>query len=417
MNRNVRALVVANCLFGLSFGIYELAFPLFLDDCGIRVETIGLVLAAGAAVNFLIVVYGGRLADLFGRKRIYGGAFLVLAAASAATPLVPRVAYLAVLKALQQACVSLSRSLRGVLAYESVAVDGFTRVFGQLVGLETCCHAFGFACVGLLGVGSAATVSYRGVFLISAAALVVAALVFLLFFREKPVALSPGTVRLSLRSVFTFDLHGKLYLIIAAGFIIGAGFGISHAVWMLYFRRRFEGPWAADLAAFEAHLRASWPALASLWLGGERGGQFALISLIAITHRLMMGVPMFFVAPLLRGRFKSLYVGTMFTQGLFVAAPALVDWLDGGFLLVALAWVLHDMVGASIWVPIQERFIQQYCRPERRAADVAKSGALMALGFVLGQILAGPIMAADPALPFLVGGALISLASFILLGL
>ena len=130
MGRNVWALVVANCLFGLSFGIYELAFPLFLDDCGIRVETIGLVLAAGAAVNFLIVIYGGRLADLFGRKRIYGGAFLVLAAASAATPLVPRVAYLAVLKALQQACVSLSRSLRGVLAYESVAVDVFTRVFG-----------------------------------------------------------------------------------------------------------------------------------------------------------------------------------------------------------------------------------------------------------------------------------------------
>lgn len=416
MGRNVWVLVVAVALFGLAFGIYELAFPLFLDDCGVRVETIGLVLAAGAVVNFFVMVYGGRLADLFGRKRIYGGAVLALAAAHVATPLVPRVAYLTALKALQQACVSLSQSLRGVLVWESVAAERFTRLFGRLVGLETCCHTIGFACVGLVGVGPGAALSYQGVFRISAAALVVASAVFLLF-REAPLALPPVTVRLTLRSVFTFDLPGKLYLIIAAGFIIGAGFGISHAVWMLYFRRRFEGSWAGDLAAFDAWLRAAWPALAATLTSGQRGSEFALIGLIAIVHRLMMGVPMFLVAPLLRSRFKALYVGTMLAQGLVIAAPALVDWLTGSFLAVVIAWVLHDMVGASIWVPIQERYIQQYCRPDRRAADVAKSKALMAFGFVAGQALAGPIMAADPALPFLLGGALIMAASFILLGL
>jgi len=417
VRRNVLILVVVECLFGLSFGVYELAFPLFLDDNGVRIETIGLVLAAGAAVNFLIVVHGGRLADRFGRKGIYGLNYLALGVVSAATPLVPHVAYLTVLKTLQQACTSLSRSLRGVLVYESVKVERFTRVFGQVVGLETTCHTLGFACVGFAGIGTGAALSYRGLFLIGGAALAAAAILFAVLFREVRVSAPTEVVRLSLRTLFAFDLHHKLYLIIAAGFIIGVGFGISHAVWMLYFRRQLEGPWAGDLAGFDAWLRAVWPRLAAVWTGGEQGAQFALISLIAILHRLMMGVPMFFLAPLLTRRFKGLYVAAMAVQGLVIAAPAVVDWTTGSFLLVTVAWVIHDMLGASVWVPIQERFIQQYSRPQRRAADVAKAKALMALGLVLGVALAGPVMAVDPALPFFVGGGLISLASLILIPL
>lgn len=417
MRQNLVGLLVANCLFGLAFGIYELAFPLFLDDVGVRPSAIGLVLAAGAAVNFLIVVYGGRLADRLGRKGIYGSTFLALGAAMAATPLVPHIAFLTVVKTLQQASCALSRSLRGVMVYESVAVERFTRTFGQIVGLENCCHTLGFACVGFVGLGAGATLSYEGLFLIGTAALVVAAAAFFLLFRERAAAAPRPAVRLTLRDLVRLDLHRKLYLIIAAGFIIGVGFGISHGLWMLYFRRHLAGPWAGELAGFDAWLRGAWPALAAAWTGGDRGAQFALISLVAVAHRLMMGVPMLVLAPLVRSRVKGLYVGAMAVQGVAIAAPGVADWLTGSFLLVTATWVIHDMVGAAIWVPIQEGFIQKFSRPERRAADVAKAQALMALGFVAGVALAGPVMAADPALPFVVGGGLISLASLILLPL
>ena len=418
MRRNVLALILAGGLFGLAFGVYELALPLFLDDVAVRLEAIGLVLAAGAAANLFVVIYGGRLTDRLGRKGIYGGNLLLVAAATAVTPLFRHVAVLAVLKTVWHASVSLSRTLRGVLVYESVPTERFTRRFGQLVGLEKSSHALGFLCVGFVGVGAGAVLSYEGVFLISGLAVAVGALAFFLLFRERYHPAPAGTAaHLTLRGLFTLDLHPKLYLIMAAGFLAGAGFGASHGLWTLYFRRQFDGPWSADLAAFDAWLEGAWPALAEVWTAGGRGAQFALISLIAVVHRLLMGLPMFLIAPLLRRRLKGLYVGTMAFQGFIIAGPAVADWLTGSFLLVTVLWAGHDLVGAAVWLPIHERYIQTYSRPEQRGADVARTKAVMVLGFALGVALAGPLMAAEPALPFLVGGLLVTAASLPLVAL
>ena len=417
MRRNLASLVVANCLFGLAFGVYELAFPLFLDDRGVRLESIGLVLAAGAIVNFLIVVYGGRLSDLRGRKGVYAAGFLVAGLTNAATPFAPHVAVLAVLKTLQQAGVSIRQSLRGVLVYEAVAAERFSRVFGQMTGLEVICQTAGFACVGMVGLGPTAVLSYRGLFAISAAALAVGMAVFLACFRETRPANVPDLGRLSLRDLLARDLHPKLYLIIASGFIFCIGLTANHALYPLYFRQRLDGPWAADLEAFEGWLRAAWPWAARVWAGGDDGGRFALVSLLAAVHRLGLGIPMFVMAPLIRRRFKGFYVGCLALGGVLTLAVGLVDWTTGSFLAVAIVWPLHDLAGASIWFPIQERFIQEYSRPERRATQVAKVRALMALGLVIGTALAGPLMAVDPALPFTAGGGLIVLASLILLAL
>ena len=412
MRRNVLALVIANALFGFAFGVYELSLPLFLDDVHVQLEAIGLVLAAGAAANFFVVVYGGRLTDLLGRKGIYGGNLLVVAAATAVTPLFRNVVVLTVLKTVWHASVSLSRTLRGVLVYESVPPERFTHRFGQLAGMETSSHALGFLCVGFVGVGAGAVLSYQGVFFISGVAVAVGALAFFLLFRERyhptPAA---STARLTLRGLFTADLHPKLYLIMAAGFLAGSGFGVSHGLWTIYFRRQFDGPWSADLAAFDAWLQAAWPGLAAVWTAGGRGAQFALISLIAVAHRLLMGLPMAAIAPHLRRRLKGLYVGTMALQGFVIAGPALADWLTGSFLLVTALWGTHDLLGAAVWVPIHERYIQTYSRPDHRGADVARTKAVMVLGFALGMALAGPLMTAEPALPFLVGGILVTLAS------
>jgi MFS family permease len=416
VRRNILTLVVVNSLFGLAFGVYDLAFPLFCDDNGIAKSTIGLILSGAGVVNFLIVVYGGRLSDLVGRKGIYGITFLGLAATNMATPLVPNLAYLAVLKATQQMWVSVRGAIRGTLVYESVPTERFTRVIAQLVGLENSFHAAGYACVATLGLASA-TMSYRGVFFISGTALALGVVLFLTLFREKPLAIGSARAYLSLRTVFKLDLHAKLYLIIAAGFIFTMGIALSHALWMLYFREKLRGPWAPDLAGFQGWLGAVFPGTAAAAPGGGRGAEFALIGLIAVFHRLLLGIPMLLIAPLLRGRFKWLYVGGLIVEGVMIAAPAFADWLVGSLALVAVVWVAHDIIGASIWYPIQERFIQQFSRPDRRGADVAKANALMALGAIAGQALAGPLMSLEPALPFFVGGAMIALASLILIPL
>jgi hypothetical protein len=296
-----------------------------------------------------------------------------------------------------------------------VPAERFTRIIAQLVGLENTSHAAGYACIAAVGLAGGA-MSYQTVFVISGAALALGATVFLSLFRETPRVPAAGGTYLSLRTVFRLDLHAKLYLIIAAGFIFTMGIAMSHALWMLYFRQKLQGPWAENLAGFRDWLGAVWPGPAGA-AGEGRGAEFALIGLVAVFHRLLLGVPMLLIAPLLRGRFKWLYVGGLVIEGAMIAAPAVADWLFGSFVLVAVVWVAHDIIGASIWYPVQERYIQQFSRPDRRGADVAKANALMALGAVAGQALSGPLMAWEPALPFFIGGAMICLASLILIPL
>ena len=96
------------------------------------------------------------------------------------------------------------------------------------------------------------------------------------------------------------------------------------------------------------------------------------------------------------------------------------DMFFDSFWLVAGVWCLHDLVGSSVWYPIQERYVQLFARPESRGADVAKVAALTTLGSVIGIALAGHVMdfsAGLPALPFLVGGGICCLSSLILIRL
>jgi hypothetical protein len=417
VKRNVWALVISGSLFGLAFGIYDLAFPLFLDATGVSLESIGLVLAAAALVNFFLMVYGGRVSDVFGRTGVYGGTLAVCAAANAVTPWAPHVAAQAVLKTLYTAGTTIRGSLRGVLIYESVGAGRFGNLFGRLVGLEVIFQTVGFACVGMVGVGGGATLSYRGVFALSAAAFAVGAAVFFAFFRDRPAAERERAGLLSLRSVFALDLHPKLYFIVVSGFIFSIGLTASHAMWVLYFRRQLDAQWPEYAAGFGDWLARVWPWAASVWTSGDRGPLYALVSLLAIIHRAALGIPMFLVAPLIRRRVKFWYVACLALSGVMTAAVALADWLAGSFLLVAILWPLHDLAGASIWYPMQERIVQHYSRPEQRGTQVAKVRALMAVGAIVGTGMAGALMAASPALPFFVGGVLILLSSLILLPL
>jgi MFS family permease len=415
VRRNLVSLFAANALFALAFGIYELAFPLFLDDRGVSLAAIGWVLAAAGVVNLLVIVYGGRLADVLGRRGVYAGSFLACGATIGATPFVPGVGLLAALKACQTAAASLRHAMRGVLLYESVQADRFGRLFGPMAGLEPFTHAVSFACVGMAGAGAGATLSYRGLFAIAAASLAVGAIVFLAWFREPPDRPQETGARLSLRSLFTLDLHPKLYLMIASGFVFGVGLAMSHALWVLYFREQLAGPWAGELAAFDMWLAEAWPWAARVWTSGEGGAVFALVSLLAIIHRVGLGVPMFLTSRIRRS--KLFYVAGLGVHGVLTVVVALADWLTGSFLLVALLWPLHDLLGAGVWFPLQERFVQQYSRPEQRGTQVAKVRALSATGLVIGTALAGVLMAVSPALPFFVGGILIVAASVILVWL
>jgi len=103
----------------------------------------------------------------------------------------------------------------------------------------------------------------------------------------------------------------------------------------------------------------------------------------------------------------------MALEGLTLVASGLIPT----FWPATIVWLLHDLVGAGIWVPIQSTLIQQYARENSRGADVAKAMAIAAIGSIFGPILAGYLYPISVDLPFIVGGAIIALSALILLPL
>jgi MFS family permease len=71
-----------------------------------------------------------------------------------------------------------------------------------------------------------------------------------------------------------------------------------------------------------------------------------------------------------------------------MAACAVVPhfWTSAGIFL------LHDLIGAGIWVPIQAMIIQRYSRDHRRGIEVGKVLAWTSTGVILGPLAAGSLL-------------------------
>ena len=74
-------------------------------------------------------------------------------------------------------------------------------------------------------------------------------------------------------------------------------------------------------------------------------------------------------------------------------------------------WLLHDLIGAGIWAPIQNTIVQQYSRPDSRGLDVGRVAAIGLVGAIFGPFIAGYLAGIWIGGPFFVSGALMVLAA------
>jgi sugar phosphate permease len=137
--------------------------------------------------------------------------------------------------------------------------------------------------------------------------------------------------------------------------------------------------------------------------------------MIAALHRFTLGVPQLVASWLIarvRNR-KALFMTVVTLEGLCLAAAGLIVEP----MIAVVVWLMHDLVGASVWGPIQNQYVQYYARAESRATQVAKFMTLSRTGMVLGSALAGILMgraagligiapADSSALPTVLGGLL-----------
>jgi len=369
MSRNIRVVLFASILFGVAVGIYDFALPYYLQAQGISFAQMGYIFAASSVVMFVLRVYLGNLSDRLGRKIFYSVALAISAVANALTPITAKITPLIGLKSAREAALYTREVMHPILLYEE-APGRFLGFIGATRGMEFLFQGIGTIAAGLLG-----ALGFRLVFGLSGALLAAAFFVFTLLYREASRS-SPTTQAIRWRDLFSLDLPPNLKLIAISGFIFALGLSTSHSFIMpLFFSQKFG---------------ASKPAVA--------------VSLMV--HRFSLAVPMVFAGLIPRHHFRSAYIWPLLVEGVAISLSALIP----GLLPAALVWLLHDLIGASLWVPVQNTVIQEFARPGVRGSDVGKTLAIGAIGAIPGPFLAGYLAPLSISAPFFISGIIMLLA-------
>jgi len=366
MSRNVWVVLSVSSLFGLALGMYDLAFPYYLDRVGTSFPRMGYIFSSAALVMFLLRIYVGSISDRFGRKPFYSLSLLVGALSCFFTPLARRTGALLVLKSLRESSFVVKDTMHTVALYET-ARSRFMDFIARTNGAEFLSMGVGTMVGGLL-----LALGYRTTFWLSSGLVAAALFVLILGFREENFTPGEG-FRLELGH---FKLPAPLWLVTASGFMLISGMATSLCFVMpLFFAKKF-------------------------------GASHAAVAAVLTAHRISLGLPLMYVERFISDPSKWLYVASMAYEGLAIGLAGVIPdfgWATG-------VWLTHDLVGASIWLPIQKTWIQRFADPEARGRQVGLVLALTSLGWIVGPLLAGFSAGRSVSLPFVVSGIVVMLA-------
>jgi len=383
VNRNVKTVLLVSILFGAATGIYEFVLPYYLKERGLSYESMADVFVAAAAGMLVLRVLMGRLADVWGRKPFYGLALGGSAVITWLTPTSGSVLGLSVLKTLREAFFLTRETLHPVVLYEQ-SRGRFMAHMGQTRGMEFLCQGAGTLVTGL----TLAALGTGGNLRLAAVLLAAGLLLFWLFFRESVPEERVATQSGGLRQLFSFDMHWNLKVITVSTFIFNVGLTTSHSFIM------------------------------PLFFSGKFGMSAQTVSWVMIGHRVTIALPLLMAGTLAVRKLKSVYIWTLALEGAVVWVSALMPTFWGS----AGVWLLHDLIGAGVWIPIQNQIIQDYTDPENRALQMGKILAFGGVGTVIGPFLAGQLSTwtTQPLFegglfyasgPFFVSGLLMTLAA------
>jgi MFS family permease len=351
-----------------------------LKERGLSFEGMATVFAVAAAGMLLVRILMGRLADVWGRKLFYGLSLGGSALAFGLTPVSVSLLGQTLLKTLREAMFLTRETLHPVVLYEEHR-ERFRDFIGKTRGMDFLCQGGGTLVAGALFV----LIGTRGNLWLGAALLALGYIIFLAFFRERASSAREDSKPGRLRDLFSLDIHWNLKVIMVSFFIFNIGFTTSHCFIMpLFFSEKF-------------------------------GVSEYAVSWVMVLHRLTIGLPLLLAGTLPIRNLKAAYIGALTVEGIIISASAVIP----NFLGASMVWLLHDLVGAGIWIPIQNQIIQDHTRPDQRALQVGKILAYSGIGTIIGPWLAGWLLGNLPAhlnisAPFFASGALMIVAAAVL---
>jgi MFS family permease len=349
VNRNVRVVLAVAVFFGAATGIYEFVLPYYLKERGLSFESMGAIFGISAAGMLALRLVTGKLADRWGRKLFYSLSLGGTALAMGFTPLSASVWGQATLKTLREAMFLTRDTLHPVILYEE-SRGRFMDFMGKTRGFEFLFQGGGTIICGL----TLAALKPAGNLALAAGITLLGFIAFWLLFREtwRPhQRLSRGGPR----ELLSFHLHHNLKIITISVFIFNIGLTTSHCFIMpLFFSEKF-------------------------------GVSARTVAWVMVGHRLTIALPLLLAGTLAVRRLKGVYIIALAVEGVIQATAAVIPSFAGA----GAVWLLHDLLGAGVWIPIQNLIIQEYTRPESRALELGKVLAFGGVGTILGPLLAG----------------------------
>ena len=349
--RNLLTLFAVSVLVGLGVAIYEVALPLYFKSIGFSWTHMGWVYGASALLALVMRVGMGAWSDRSGRKIVYVLSLAVTAVATALTPAFRGVWPQAALRSVAEPAMRVREAMHATLLYDDCPAD-FRKHFSRTRGVEFFFHFWGLLgaawALGALARGGVAS-PVRWVFLGAAAGLGLAGLVFAVFYRQRAAHAAAGA-RVTWGDFLRPRLSRPMWILTFSTFIFSFGIGISHCYALqLFFAEKF---------------------------GASQRDVFVLGAL----HRLARCIPLLVV------------------EGVFLAAPAFINAGWTGSLMglpvralwvAVVLWLIHDLLGMGVWLPIQQELLQRYGGAATRGRDISLSQALGALGGVAAPFVAG----------------------------
>ncbi len=372
--RNFWTLLSVSAFFGVALGLYDFALPYYMREKGISYEGMGFVFAISFFFVLFLQVYSAKLSDLSGRKPFYSLSLFFSSIFNFLTPISAKLSLLALIKTLRETAAAIQETLGSVILYESVSRPRYLLLIGRTAGLNLFLQG-----VGVFAAGVLMRKDYNLPFFLAAGVIFLAFLIFeggLVEKKGEEVAPTFGG-DLSL-------LNKNLVLLAVSGFIANLGIALSHTQMMpLFFSVKYE-------------VREDW------------------VAILLALHRVSLGLPMMFTGSWLKEKWlrgenlKWVYILFLTLQNIAISATAFMPT----FLWSAGVWLIHDVIGASVWAPVRSTLLQRFSRDETRAFQIATVGALSNIGWVLGPIIAGYLANIDISLPFFMSGAIAFFALF-----
>lgn len=365
-NRNFWTLMFVSGFFGIAIGLYDFALPYYMKERGISYEGMGFVFAISFFFVLFLQVYSARLSDISGRKPFYSVSLFFSSIFNFFTPLSAKISILTLLKTLRETAAAIQDTIGSVILYECVSRQRYLFLVGRTAGLN-----FFFQGAGIFAAGVLMTKSYNLPFFFAGGIIFLSFIIFDFGLVEKKSEEVEAPVMTNLGV-----LNKELALLTISGFIANLGVSLSHTQMMpLFFSVKYG-------------VRENW------------------VAILLALHRISFGLPMIFTGSWLKGKWlklenlKWLYILFLTLQNIAISATAYMPT----FLWAAGVWLIHDVIGASVWAPVRSTLLQHFSRDETRAFQIATVGALSNIGWVLGPIIAGYLANIDISLPFFMSG-------------